>query len=61
MDKYVTSVYSNDTVKVNNVQFWFCRFRSRNFDLQNAPRSGRAIIKNIDKVREIVTPTIIHH
>ena len=45
----VNSVYGPDTVTANHAQFWFRRFRSGNFDVKNAPRSGRPIIEKIDK------------
>lgn len=50
----VSSVYGIDIVGVNHLQFWFRRSRSGNFDVKVAPRSGRSIIKNIDKVMEII-------
>ena len=42
----VNSVYGPDTVTVNIAQFWFRRFRSGNFDVKDAPRSGRPIVEN---------------
>ncbi|XP_018049927.1 PREDICTED: histone-lysine N-methyltransferase SETMAR-like [Atta colombica] len=50
----VNSVYSPDTVTANHVQFWFRRFRSDNFHIKDAPRSGRPIVENGDKIMEIV-------
>jgi len=41
----VNSVYGPDTVTANHAQFWFCRFRSDNFDVKDAPRSGRPICR----------------
>lgn len=34
----INDVYGEATVKENTVRFWFQRFRSGNFDLQNKPR-----------------------
>ncbi|GFV37549.1 putative DD34D transposase [Trichonephila clavipes] len=47
-------VYSSDTVTANYVQFWFRRFRSRIFDVKDAPHTGRSIVKNVDKIAEII-------
>ena len=49
----VNSVYGPDTVTANHAQFWFRRFRSGNFDVKDAPRSGRPIIEKIDQIMEI--------
>ncbi|GFT27534.1 histone-lysine N-methyltransferase SETMAR [Trichonephila clavipes] len=50
----VNCVYGADTVTANCVQFWFRRFRSGLFDIKVAPRTGRPVIKNVDKVTEII-------
>lgn len=42
------------SVSANHAQLWFRRFRSRNFDIKDAPRSGRPIVENIGKIMEIV-------
>ncbi|GFX61470.1 histone-lysine N-methyltransferase SETMAR [Trichonephila clavipes] len=47
-------VYGVDTVTANYVQFWFCSFRSGIFDVKDAPRTGRLIVENIDKITEII-------
>jgi len=49
----MNSVYGPDTVTANHAQFWFCRFRSGNFDVKDAPRSGKPI-ESGDKIMEIV-------
>ncbi|GFU27690.1 histone-lysine N-methyltransferase SETMAR [Trichonephila clavipes] len=46
--------YGLDTVTANYVQFWFCRFRSGIFDVKDAPRPGRPVVENIDKITEII-------
>jgi len=33
-------------------QSWFKRFQSRNFDVKDAPRSGRPITRKVDEVME---------
>ncbi|GFW82285.1 histone-lysine N-methyltransferase SETMAR [Trichonephila clavipes] len=43
-----------DTVTANYVQFWFRRFRSGIFDVKGAPRTGRPVVKNVDKIPEII-------
>lgn len=50
----VNSVYGPDTVTANHAQFWFRRFRSGNFDVKDAPRTGRPIVKNVDKIMDYV-------
>ncbi|GFV70234.1 histone-lysine N-methyltransferase SETMAR [Trichonephila clavipes] len=47
-------VYGADTVTANYVQFWFRRFRSGIFDIKDAPRTGRPVVKNVDKITEII-------
>ncbi|GFV84032.1 histone-lysine N-methyltransferase SETMAR, partial [Trichonephila clavipes] len=47
-------VYGADTVTANSVQFWFHRFRSGIFDFKDAPRTGKPIIENVDKITEII-------
>ncbi|GFW53533.1 histone-lysine N-methyltransferase SETMAR [Trichonephila clavipes] len=36
------------------VQFWFHRFRSGIFDVKDAPRTGRPVVENVDKIAEII-------
>ncbi|GFV99857.1 histone-lysine N-methyltransferase SETMAR [Trichonephila clavipes] len=50
--EFVKDVYGADTVTINCVQFWFYRFLSGNFDVKDAPRTGRAVIKNVNKIIE---------
>lgn len=49
----VNSVYGSDTVTANQAQFWFRRFYSGNFDVKDAPRSGRPIVENVDKIMQM--------
>ncbi|GFU65799.1 histone-lysine N-methyltransferase SETMAR [Trichonephila clavipes] len=50
----VNGVYGADTVTANYVQFWFRRFRSGIFDVKDAPRTGRLVVENVDKITEII-------
>ncbi|GFW02648.1 histone-lysine N-methyltransferase SETMAR [Trichonephila clavipes] len=50
----VNGVYGANTVTANYVQFWFCRFRSGICDVKDAQRTSRPIIKNVDKITEII-------
>ncbi|GFX62601.1 histone-lysine N-methyltransferase SETMAR [Trichonephila clavipes] len=47
-------VYGADTLTANYAQFWFHRFRSDIFDFKNAPRTGRPVVENVDKITEII-------
>ncbi|GFW88939.1 histone-lysine N-methyltransferase SETMAR [Trichonephila clavipes] len=55
----VKGVYGTDTVTANYVQFCFRRFHSGIFDVKDAPRTGKPVIKNVDKITEIIE--IDHH
>ncbi|GFY33010.1 histone-lysine N-methyltransferase SETMAR [Trichonephila clavipes] len=46
----VNGVYGADTVTANYVQIWFRRFSSGIFDVKDAPRTGRPVIENVDKI-----------
>ncbi|GFU41041.1 histone-lysine N-methyltransferase SETMAR [Trichonephila clavipes] len=45
-------VYSADNVTVNYAQFWLRRFRSRIFDVKDAPRTGKSVVENVDKIED---------
>ncbi|GFX30614.1 trimethyllysine dioxygenase, mitochondrial [Trichonephila clavipes] len=47
-------VYGANTVTANYVQFQFRRFRSGTFDVKDAPRTGRPVVENVDKITEII-------
>ncbi|GFY05846.1 histone-lysine N-methyltransferase SETMAR [Trichonephila clavipes] len=47
-------VYGADTVAANYVQFWFRRFCSGIFDVKDAPRTGRPVVENVEKIAEII-------
>ncbi|XP_076757694.1 histone-lysine N-methyltransferase SETMAR-like [Xylocopa sonorina] len=50
----MNGVYSADTVTANYVQFWFRRLRSGIFYVKDATRIGRPVVKNVDKITEII-------
>ncbi|GFX74176.1 histone-lysine N-methyltransferase SETMAR [Trichonephila clavipes] len=50
----VNGVYGAVTVTANYLQFWFRRFHSGIFDVKVAPRPGRPVIENVDKITEII-------
>ncbi|GFV95109.1 histone-lysine N-methyltransferase SETMAR [Trichonephila clavipes] len=50
----VNGVYGADTVTASYVQFWFRRFRSGIFEVKFAPRTGRPVVENVDKITEII-------
>ncbi|GFX30586.1 histone-lysine N-methyltransferase SETMAR [Trichonephila clavipes] len=50
----VHGVYGADAVKANYVQFWFRQFHSGIFDVKDAPRTGRPVVENVDKITEII-------
>ncbi|GFV57809.1 histone-lysine N-methyltransferase SETMAR [Trichonephila clavipes] len=47
-------VYGPDTVTANYVQFRFHRFRSGIFDVKDAPRTGRLVVENVNKITEMI-------
>ncbi|GFV47469.1 histone-lysine N-methyltransferase SETMAR [Trichonephila clavipes] len=50
----VNGVYGADTVTVNYVKCWFRRFRSGIFDVKDAPRTGKPVVKNVTEITEII-------
>lgn len=50
----INNVYEGATVKENTVRFWFQRFRSGNFDLQNKPRGRPETRVNNEELKVIV-------
>ncbi|GFS68479.1 histone-lysine N-methyltransferase SETMAR [Trichonephila clavipes] len=46
--------YGPNTVTANYVKFWFRQFRSGIFDVKDAPRRGRPVVENVDKITEII-------
>lgn len=52
--KKICEVYGPNTVSNTTAKEWFRRFRSGNFDVEDAPRSGRPIAVETDKIMEII-------
>ncbi|GFX63851.1 histone-lysine N-methyltransferase SETMAR [Trichonephila clavipes] len=50
----LNGVYDADTLTANYLQFWFRRFHSGIFDVKDAPRTGRPVNENVDKITEII-------
>ncbi|GFV89101.1 histone-lysine N-methyltransferase SETMAR [Trichonephila clavipes] len=50
----VNGVYGADTLTAHYVQFWFRLFRSGIFYVKIAPRTGKPVIENADKITEII-------
>lgn len=50
----ICTVYGEDAVSERRTQEWFARFRSGNFDVKDARRSGRPIVENTDKIMELI-------
>ncbi|KAG5323495.1 SETMR methyltransferase, partial [Pseudoatta argentina] len=48
--KKICVIYGEDTL----ARKWFARFRTRNFDVKDEPRSGRSITEKSDKITEKV-------
>lgn len=52
--KKICEVYGEGAVSDRTAREWFARFRSGNFDVKDAPRSGRPIVENIDEIMQKV-------
>ena len=48
------SEYIEDTVSLRVCYKWFSQFRSGNFSIEDAPRSGRPIVIENDELKQIV-------
>ena len=46
--------YGEKSLRERQCQNWFARFRSRDFDLKDAPRSGRPTEVDKDKIKAII-------
>ena len=47
-------MYSENTVKLRQCQNWFAKFRFGDFDVKEAPRSGRPIEVDDDKIKVLI-------
>ena len=50
----ICAVYEPDTVSIFTAQRWFQRFRSGAEVIEDAPRSGRPVVENCDKIAELI-------
>ena len=54
MHDELCSVYGENTVSLRVCYKWFSKFRSGNFSIKDAPRSGRPTVIENDQVKQIV-------
>jgi len=47
-------VYGKDVLTERQCQNWFAQFRSGNFDVEDAPRSGRPVEADEDTIKAFV-------
>ncbi|GFS56818.1 histone-lysine N-methyltransferase SETMAR [Trichonephila clavipes] len=52
--KKLTDVYGEGVWTVRQCQNWFTKFRSGNFDVEDAPRSGRPVESDKDAIKALV-------
>ncbi|GFX48630.1 histone-lysine N-methyltransferase SETMAR [Trichonephila clavipes] len=52
--KKLTNVYGEGVLTVRQCQNWFAKFRSGNFDVEDAPRSGRSVEADKDAIKALV-------
>ncbi|GFW55586.1 HTH_48 domain-containing protein [Trichonephila clavipes] len=52
--KKLTDVYGEGVLTVRQCQNWFAKFRSGNFDVEFAPRSGRPVEADKDAIKALV-------
>ncbi|GFX62465.1 histone-lysine N-methyltransferase SETMAR [Trichonephila clavipes] len=52
--KKLTDVYGEGALTVRQCQNWFAKFRSGNFDVEDAPRSGRPVEADKDAIKALV-------
>ncbi|GFU16048.1 histone-lysine N-methyltransferase SETMAR [Trichonephila clavipes] len=52
--KKLTDVYGEGVLTVRQCQNWFAKFRSGNFDVEDAPRSGWLVEADIDAIKALV-------
>ena len=52
--KKLYDVYSEKSLTERQCQNWFARFRSGDFDLKDAPRSGRPTEVDNDKIKAMI-------
>jgi len=52
--KNLSDVYGEGALTVRQCQNWFAKFRSGNFDLKDAPRSGRLVEADKDAIKALL-------
>ncbi|GFU48028.1 histone-lysine N-methyltransferase SETMAR [Trichonephila clavipes] len=52
--KKLTDVYGEGVLAVRQCQNWFAKFRSGNFDVEDAKRSGRPVEADKDAIKALV-------
>ncbi|GFV01760.1 histone-lysine N-methyltransferase SETMAR [Trichonephila clavipes] len=52
--KKLTDVYGEVVLTVRQCQNWFVKFRTGNFDVEDAPRSGRPVEADKDAIKALV-------
>lgn len=52
--KELNEVYGPNTVPDRTAQYWFNRFRSGNFDVKDAPRDGRPVATDVEKIQAVI-------
>ncbi|CAH2103465.1 unnamed protein product [Euphydryas editha] len=50
----ICEVYGENAVSERRTQEWFARFRSGNFDVKDAPRSGRPVTEKVDEILQLM-------
>lgn len=52
--KKLSDVYGEDVLTERQCQNWFAKFRSGNFDVEDAPRSGRPVKADEDTIKALI-------
>lgn len=52
--KKLSDVYGEDVLTARQCQNWFAKFRSGKFDVEDAPRSGRPVEVDEDKIKALI-------
>jgi len=52
--KKLLDVYGEDVLTQRQCQNWFTKFRSGNFDVEDAPRSGRPVEADEDQIKALI-------
>ncbi|XP_025162218.1 histone-lysine N-methyltransferase SETMAR-like [Harpegnathos saltator] len=52
--KKICAVYGENAVSESVCRKWFAKFRCGDFDLQDAPRSGRPVTTDVDQIKALI-------